>query len=82
MDATFPGLGTLINMTTIVVGSLAGIAVGNRLREHTRSVVTDSLGLVTLLVAALSAASVTDPSLAAAVPSGAPVLTQLVVLAF
>ncbi|HQY33983.1 DUF554 domain-containing protein [Actinotalea sp.] len=77
MDATFPGLGTLINMTTIVVGSLAGIAVGNRLREHTRSVVTDSLGLVTLLVAALSAASVTDPSLAAAVPSGAPVLIVL-----
>jgi len=77
VDATFPGLGTLINMTTIVVGSLAGIAVGNRLREHTRSVVTDSLGLVTLLVAALSAASVTDPSLAAAVPSGAPVLIVL-----
>lgn len=77
MDATFPGLGTLINMTTIVVGSLAGIAVGNRLRERTRSVVTDSLGLVTLLVAALSAASVTDPALATAVPSGAPVLIVL-----
>ena len=77
MDATFPGLGTLINMSTIVVGSLAGIAVGNRLRERTRSVVTDSLGLVTLLVAALSAASVADPSLAAAVPSGAPVLIVL-----
>jgi len=74
VDGTVPGLGTLINMTTIVLGSLAGIAVGHRLRERPRSVVTDSLGLVTLLVAALSAISVTDPALVDAVPSGAPVL--------
>ena len=60
MDGTFPGLGTLINMATVVVGSLAGIAVGNRLHARTRGVVTDSLGLATLLLAALSAVAVTD----------------------
>ncbi|WP_372592928.1 DUF554 domain-containing protein [Actinotalea sp.] len=77
MDSPFPGLGTLINITTIILGSLAGMAVGHRLREHTRRVVTDSLGLVTLLVAAGSAMSVGDQELVAAVPSGAPVLLVL-----
>ena len=51
----FPGLGTVINVVTVVVGAGLGMAVGHRLHEHTRSVVTDVLGLVTLLVAGLSA---------------------------
>lgn len=71
------GLGTAINVATVVAGSLIGMAVGHRLPERTRSVVTDCLGLVTLLVAGLSAVSVTDSSLKAAVGSGAPVLIVL-----
>ena len=55
MDGAFPGLGTLINVVTVVVGALLGMAVGHRLPERTRSVVTDCLGLVTLLIAGLSA---------------------------
>ena len=77
MDGAFPGLGTLINVVTIVVGSLLGMAVGHRLPERTRSVVTDCLGLTTLLMAGLSALSVTDTSFAAAVGTGAPVLIVL-----
>lgn len=77
MDGAFPGLGTVINMAAVVLGSAAGIGIGHRLRERTRAVVTDSLGLVTLLVAALSAVSVLDPQLDAAVPAGAPVLIVL-----
>lgn len=77
MDGAFPGLGTVINMAAVVLGSLAGIAVGHRLRQTTRSVVTDSLGLVTLLVAALSAVSVVDVALVDALPTGAPVLVVL-----
>jgi uncharacterized membrane protein YqgA involved in biofilm formation len=73
----FVGLGTAINVATVVAGSLIGMAVGHRLPERTRSVVTDCLGLVTLLVAGLSAVSVTDSSLKAAVGSGAPVLIVL-----
>ncbi len=67
----YPGLGTLINVGAIVVGSLLGMAVGHRLPDRVRDVVTDCLGLVTLLVAAQSAMSVADPALAAAVGSGA-----------
>jgi uncharacterized protein len=73
----FPGLGTVINVATIVVGSLLGMSVGHRLPEATRSVVTDCLGLTTLLVAGLSASKVTDASLSSAVGSGAPVLIVL-----
>lgn len=77
MHTPFPGLGTVINVATVVVGALLGMAIGHRLPGRTRAVVTDALGLTTLLVAALSAVSVTDPSLAAAVGSGAPVLIVL-----
>jgi uncharacterized membrane protein YqgA involved in biofilm formation len=77
MDNAFPGLGTVINVVTIVVGSLLGMAVGHRLPERTRLVVTDCLGLTTLLVAGLSAVKVTDVSLSSAVGSGVPVLIVL-----
>jgi uncharacterized membrane protein YqgA involved in biofilm formation len=75
--AGFPGLGTLINVVAVVIGALVGMAIGHRLPERTRAVVTDCLGLVTILVAGLSCVSVTDASLAAAVGPGAPVLIVL-----
>ena len=65
------GLGTLINIAAILVGSAIGVALGHRLPMRTREVVTDGMGLVTLLVAALSAAAVLDPSLREVVGSGA-----------
>ena len=77
MDGTVPGMGTLINVAAIAVGSVLGMAVGHRLPDRVRDVVTDCLGLVTLLLAAQSAMSVADPALAGAVGSGAPVLIVL-----
>jgi uncharacterized membrane protein YqgA involved in biofilm formation len=77
VDSAFPGLGTVINVVTVTVGALLGMAVGHRLPERTRSVVTDVLGLATLLMAGLSAAAVTDPALADATGTGAPVLIVL-----
>lgn len=77
MDSLFTGAGTVLNVLTVVVGALLGMAVGHRIPERTRSVVTDSLGLVTLLVAALSAASVLSPDLGKATGSGIPVLIVL-----
>ena len=77
MDASFPGLGTVINIATVVVGALLGMAVGHRFPDRTRSVVTDCLGLTTLLMAGLSAVSVTDRALSDATGRGAPVLIVL-----
>lgn len=67
----FPGLGTALNVATVVVGSLLGMLVGGRLPQATRSVVTDVLGLVTLLMAGFSAAAVADSALSEEVGSGA-----------
>ncbi|WP_353953635.1 DUF554 domain-containing protein [Knoellia sp. S7-12] len=77
MDPSFPGLGTVINVVTVVVGALLGMAVGHRFPDRTRSVVTDCLGLTTLLMAGLSAVSVTDRALSDATGAGAPVLIVL-----
>jgi uncharacterized membrane protein YqgA involved in biofilm formation len=64
-------------MGTVLVGTLVGVLVGHRLRQRTRDVVTDALGLVTLLIAASSATSVADRRWAAAVGSSAPMLIVL-----
>ncbi len=77
MHSAFPGLGTVINVATVLLGSLIGMAAGHRFPERVRSVVTDVLGLTTLLIAGLSVVSVTDPSLVAAVGRGVPVLVVL-----
>jgi len=73
----FPGLGTLVNITTVLIGTVIGVLVGHRLAQRTRDVVTDGLGLVTLLIAALSAASITDAAWSDAVGESAPMLIVL-----
>jgi uncharacterized membrane protein YqgA involved in biofilm formation len=76
-ETVFPGIGTLVNVVTVLAGSAVGVLLGHRLPHRTRDVVTDALGLVTLLIAALSAAAVVDPALQSAVGSSAPVLIVL-----
>ncbi len=71
------GTGTLVNVATVVVGSGVGLLVGHRLPTRTRTLVTDALGLVTLLIAAQAAAEVGSPALEDAVGSSAPVLVVL-----
>jgi uncharacterized protein len=73
----FRGAGTALNVVTVLAGSGLGVLLGHRLPQRTRDVVTDGLGLVTLLVAAISAAAVLEPELAEAVGSSAPVLIVL-----
>jgi uncharacterized membrane protein YqgA involved in biofilm formation len=73
----FPGLGTLVNVLTVLLGTVIGVSVGHRLTQRTRDVVTDGLGLVTLLIAAVSAASITDAAWIGAVGTSAPMLIVL-----
>ena len=77
MSLDFPGLGTVINVVTVIVGALAGMAVGHRFPERTKGVVTDILGLVTITMAGLSVAAVTDAAFRTATGSGAPILIVL-----
>jgi hypothetical protein len=71
------GSGTAVNVLTVLAGSSAGVLAGNRLPTRTRDLVTDALGLVTLLIAGLSAVAVNDPGLAAKVGPHAPLLIVL-----
>jgi uncharacterized membrane protein YqgA involved in biofilm formation len=73
----FVGLGTVINVATVVVGALLGMWIGHRLPDRTRSVVTDGLGLTTILMAGLSVVAVTDATFGSAVGRGVPVLIVL-----
>ena len=71
------GTGTALNIATILLGAALGVLLGARLPERNRDVVTDGLGLLTLLVAGLNAAAVLDPALAEAVGGSAPLLIVL-----
>lgn len=73
----FPGIGTVVNVATVLLGAAAGVTLGHRLAQRTRDVVTDALGLVTFLIAILSAWAVTGDALVRALPSGAPMLIVL-----
>ncbi len=73
----FPGFGTIVNIVTVLIGSTIGVLVGHRLPERTRQVVTDGIGIVTLLIAATSALAVTDDGLEEAIGSSAPMLVVL-----
>ncbi|MDN4163133.1 DUF554 domain-containing protein [Nocardioides abyssi] len=72
-----PGVGTLVNVLAVLAGGLVGLLLGNRLPVRTREVVTDGLGLVTLLIAGTSAMAVLDDGLAETVGDSAPVLIVL-----
>ena len=72
-----PGLASLVNVTTVLVGATAGVLLGNRLPVRTRDLVTDALGLVTLLIAATSAMEVLSPDLSDEVGDSAPMLIVL-----
>ena len=72
-----PGTGTVVNVVAVLVGSGLGVLLGHRMPQRTRDAVTDGLGLVTLLIAATTAADVLSPALSAAVGDSAPLLIVL-----
>lgn len=73
----FIGFGTVLNVATILLGSVLGVLVGNRLKESTRNLVMDVLGAVTLISAAGAIFAIWDTKLTNATPQGAPILVVL-----
>lgn len=73
----FIGIGTVVNVAAVLIGSVLGVLIGHRLSQRTRDLVTDALGLVTLLIAITSALTVGDDALSNAVGDSAPVLIVL-----
>jgi uncharacterized membrane protein YqgA involved in biofilm formation len=73
----FIGSGTVINIIAVLIGSTLGVFIAHRLNEKIREVVTDGLGLITGMIAVLTTAAITDPSLTQTLGSGRPVLIVL-----
>jgi len=76
----FVGLGTVINICTIVLGSTVGILGGAKFPAKMRLLITDVLGCVTLINAADNLRSVWAPSFLSAVPKGWTTLGTLAAL--
>jgi uncharacterized membrane protein YqgA involved in biofilm formation len=66
----FPGLGTLINVITIIGGASIGVLLGSKVSEKLRNLTTDILGLVTLLAAASALTPLWSAEYADALPKG------------
>ncbi len=45
-----PGLGTAVNVATVVAGTLVGVVMGGRLPERVRTTVLQGVGLMTLVI--------------------------------
>ena len=73
----FIGFGTAVNVVTVVIGSALGVLVGHRLPHPTRELVTQVLGLVTLVIGGLSIASGMSEAFAAEVGAQARLLIVL-----
>lgn len=73
----FPGVGTMINIITIISGASLGVLVGNRMNSKTRTLLTDVLGMVTLLGAGSALIPLWSDRYIKALPQG---WTLLVVL--
>jgi len=76
----FPGIGTVINIATIVLGAGFGVLAGSRMSEKTRLLLMDVLGLTTLLGAASALASLWAHRYTSALPTGWSLLTVLAAL--
>lgn len=71
------GLGTLINIVGIVAGSTIGVLAGSRLAVKTRDLITDVLGLITILAAAGAVIPLFSKDFASSLPKGWTLLSVL-----
>ena len=73
----FVGLGTLINVAAIAIGSFLGISLGSRLAAQSQKMITDVLGLITLLGATSALIPLWSQDFIQALPKGSSLLLVL-----
>jgi uncharacterized membrane protein YqgA involved in biofilm formation len=73
----FVGLGTVLNVFAILIGTFLGRLFGNRIKSRTRDLLTDVLGAVTLIGAASAVGSLFADEIVSSVPNGFPILIVL-----
>ena len=73
----FVGVGTLVNVVAILIGSSIGIAAGSRITKKSQSLITDVLGLITALGAASALSPLWSPIFESSLPKGSSLLVIL-----
>ena len=73
----FTGSGTLINVMTIIAGASLGVFIGGRMPERMRALITDVLGLITILGAGTALVAIASQRYVEALPKGWPLLAIL-----
>ena len=73
----FVGIGTLINVAAIAIGSFLGISLGSKLADKSQKMITDVLGLVTLLGATSALIPLWSQSFNDSLPKGSALLLIL-----
>lgn len=71
---SFVGAGTVLNVSTIILGSLVGIFIGAKLNEKLKNLITDVLGCITAISAADALSAYWDPELGSNLPGGGAIL--------
>jgi uncharacterized membrane protein YqgA involved in biofilm formation len=71
------GFGTLINVLTIIAGATVGVFAGSRLNVKTRELITDVLGLITILAAAGAVTPLFNDRYSQSLPKGWSLLSIL-----
>jgi len=66
----FTGAGTVLNISTIVIGGAFGVFIGAKISEKLRNLVTDVLGCVTIISAADALSAYWDVELQESMPKG------------
>jgi len=73
----FVGLGTVLNLLTIILGCAIGIALGGRLPKKSQKMITDVLGLITILGATSALIPLWSRQFKDSLPDGSPLLLIL-----
>ena len=70
----------MINVIAILIGTVTGKIAGKRFSERTRNLLTDILGIITLISAASALMSLWDSAFVSILPNGGPILVILAAL--
>ncbi len=80
LHVIFPGIGTVINIVAIILGSGLGILLGGKMSARTRTLLTDVLGITVILAATGALINLWSKRFIVSVPSGWTLLSILAAL--
>jgi len=78
----FPGIGTTLNIITIIIGGSLGVFIGAKISQKLRDLILDALGCVTIISAADALMDFWDPNFQNSMPRGWALLVVVFSLVF